>query len=212
VLPIAAITTTGKVVLLIVAGAFMVYALICAMWIPRRNPTFPGQRLPLFLVVSALFFVVQIGAVVWVTSTQEVEHEASGEEGAPEESEPTSPEAEPPPAETETTETESTQTESTETESTDTETEPAGTQPTATGDAAAGKAVFASAGCGGCHALADAGSTGSVGPNLDDAEPSLELVVDRVTNGKGVMPAFDGDLTEQQIQDVAAYVSSVAGA
>ena len=42
----------------------------------------------------------------------------------------------------------------------------------AAGDAAAGKEVFASAGCAGCHTLADAGSTGTVGPNLDEAKPS----------------------------------------
>jgi mono/diheme cytochrome c family protein len=50
-----------------------------------------------------------------------------------------------------------------------------------------------------------------VGPNLDDAKPSAELVVDRVTNGQGVMPAYADSLTEEQIADVAAYVSSVAG-
>ena len=44
--------------------------------------------------------------------------------------------------------------------------------------------------CGGCHTLADAGSTGNVGPNLDDAKPSYDLVVDRVTNGQGGMPSF----------------------
>jgi mono/diheme cytochrome c family protein len=32
-----------------------------------------------------------------------------------------------------------------------------------------------------------------------------------VTNGKGAMPSFKGQLTDTQIQDVAAYVSSVAG-
>jgi mono/diheme cytochrome c family protein len=80
------------------------------------------------------------------------------------------------------------------------------------GDATAGKAVFTgSAGCTNCHTLADAGSTGTVGPNLDDAKPPYDLVVDRVTNGFGVMPPFKGQLTPQQIQDVAAYVSSVAG-
>ena len=66
-------------------------------------------------------------------------------------------------------------------------------------------------GCVGCHTLADAGATGTVGPNLDEAQPSEELVVDRVTNGQGAMPPFSGSLTEQQIADVAAYVSSVAG-
>ena len=86
------------------------------------------------------------------------------------------------------------------------------TQPGPTGNAAAGKAVFTgSAGCTGCHTLADAGSTGTVGPNLDQAMPSDSLVVDRVTNGKGAMPTFKGTLTPQQIADVATYVSSVAG-
>ena len=80
------------------------------------------------------------------------------------------------------------------------------------GDPVAGKAVFTgSAGCTGCHTLKDAGSTGTVGPNLDDAKPDDALVVDRVTNGKGVMPSFKGTLSQQQIADVAAYVSSVAG-
>ena len=79
------------------------------------------------------------------------------------------------------------------------------------GDAAAGKQVFASAGCSACHTLKDAGATGKVGPNLDEAMPSQDLVVERVSNGKGAMPSFKGRLTDQEIQDVAAYVSSVAG-
>ena len=85
------------------------------------------------------------------------------------------------------------------------------TEPAATGDATAGKEVFASAGCEACHTLADAGSTGTVGPNLDQAKPPATLVVERVTNGKGAMPPFKGQLSETQIEDVAAYVSSVAG-
>ena len=76
----------------------------------------------------------------------------------------------------------------------------------AEGDAAAGEAVFASAGCGGCHTLEAAGASGAVGPNLDDSKPEAELVVDRVTNGSGAMPAFGDQLSEQQIKDVAAYV------
>jgi mono/diheme cytochrome c family protein len=50
-----------------------------------------------------------------------------------------------------------------------------------------------------------------VGPNLDDSQPDEALVVDRVTNGAGIMPPFGGVLTEQQIADVAAYVSTAAG-
>jgi len=79
------------------------------------------------------------------------------------------------------------------------------------GNAEAGKAVFTSAGCSGCHTLKDAGASGNVGPNLDDAKPAEALVVERVTNGQGVMPSFKDQLSEQQIADVAAYVSSVAG-
>ena len=76
-----------------------------------------------------------------------------------------------------------------------------------TGDAANGEQVFASAGCGGCHTFEAAGSTGSVGPNLDDASPSFDDVVQQVTNGGGAMPAFGDELSEQEIRDVAAFVS-----
>lgn len=88
------------------------------------------------------------------------------------------------------------------------------TEPTTTSPAdlgAQGKEVFASAGCSGCHTLADAGATGTVGPNLDDAKPNLQLVTDRVTNGKGAMPSFKGQLNDAQIQAVATYVSQAAG-
>ena len=78
-------------------------------------------------------------------------------------------------------------------------------------DAAAGAKVFASAGCGSCHTLAAAKSGGQVGPNLDDAKPSYDVVVDKVTNGGGGMPAFGGQLSEQQIRDVAAFVATRAG-
>ena len=108
---------------------------------------------------------------------------------------------------TETTETDETETETDETETTETE-----TTPSAEGDPVAGKEVFLGASaCGGCHTLADAGSTGQVGPNLDESQPDYELALDRVTNGQGGMPSFSSTLSEQQIADVSAYVSSVAG-
>ena len=85
------------------------------------------------------------------------------------------------------------------------------TEPTTTGgragDPANGEKVFASAGCGGCHTFSKAGSSGSVGPNLDDVSPSFDTVVRQVTNGGGPMPAFKDQLTEQEIRDVAAFVS-----
>jgi mono/diheme cytochrome c family protein len=74
------------------------------------------------------------------------------------------------------------------------------------GDPQAGKAVFAEAGCGGCHTLAAANASGTVGPSLDDSQPEFSLVVDRVTNGRGAMPSFKDQLSEKEINDVAAYV------
>jgi mono/diheme cytochrome c family protein len=177
------ITTTGKVTLLIVAGLFIAWALITAIWIPKRNPDFPAT-LTVFLLISSLFLVAQLGSVYWVTSTQEVETEAAEPIG----------DGEGKPAET-----------------TPAETNPGNPQPGADADVVAGKEVFESAGCVGCHTLADAGATGNVGPNLDEAKPSADLVVTRVTNGMGAMPPFKGQLSDKQIQDVAAYVSSVAG-
>ena len=85
------------------------------------------------------------------------------------------------------------------------------TETTTGGGSAAGAEVFASAGCGSCHTLAAAGSTGSTGPNLDDLQPDKETVVSQVTNGGGGMPAFGDRLSEQEIQDVATYVSESAG-
>ena len=79
------------------------------------------------------------------------------------------------------------------------------------GEAADGEAIFAEAGCGGCHALEAAGSSGSVGPNLDESKPSKELVVDRVTNGQGAMPAFGDQYSAEQIEAVADYVVANAG-
>jgi mono/diheme cytochrome c family protein len=79
------------------------------------------------------------------------------------------------------------------------------------GDPTAGKKIFLSAGCTGCHTLADAKATGTVGPNLDQAKPDYRLVTARVTLGKGQMPSFKGQLSAQQIADVAAYVVKATG-
>jgi mono/diheme cytochrome c family protein len=86
-----------------------------------------------------------------------------------------------------------------------------GKAPAAAGDPAKGKTLFANAGCGGCHTLADAGATGQVGPPLDgDSNLSRALVVSRVTDGQGPMPAFGGQLSDQDIADIAAYVTHAA--
>jgi mono/diheme cytochrome c family protein len=79
------------------------------------------------------------------------------------------------------------------------------------GNPQAGELIFVTQGCGFCHTLADVDATGTVGPNLDQSKPSYDLVVERVTKGKSPMPSFKDDISPQDIQDVAAYVSSVAG-
>jgi cytochrome c6 len=77
-----------------------------------------------------------------------------------------------------------------------------------------GRAIFLQ-NCSGCHTLADAGTTGKVGPNLDEAKPSFERAVMMVREGGGgglgVMPKFEGTLTPEQIDAVARYVSDAAG-
>ena len=153
---LSGITTLGKTVLIVVAVTFIAWALITAIFVPKRHSVFP-RRLDAFLLVSAVLFLAQMSAVLWVTGTQEIEEEAhASETGGNGEGEGAGP----------------------------------------AGDAAAGKALFASAGCGACHALADADAGGAVGPNLDEAKPSAELVVERVTNGMGAMPSFSDELTE----------------
>jgi mono/diheme cytochrome c family protein len=79
------------------------------------------------------------------------------------------------------------------------------------GGETSGEDVFASAGCASCHTLSAAGASGTVGPNLDEAKPPKDLVVERVTNGAGAMPSFKDQLSEEQIEAVADFVSSSAG-
>jgi cytochrome c6 len=73
-----------------------------------------------------------------------------------------------------------------------------------------GKTIF-TANCGSCHTLADASTSGAVGPNLDDVSPSRDTVTQIVTNGRGAMPSFADSLDQQQIDAVAEYVSGAAG-
>jgi mono/diheme cytochrome c family protein len=174
--------TGYETALLVVALCFIVFALVAALVIPRSRPSFPGNRLGLFIAICGVFFIAQMTAVLVLAEVGEADEPvAEGDAGGGEE--------------TETTET--------------SETETTGS---ATGDPVAGKEVFLGAsGCASCHTLSDAGATGAIGPNLDATTPSADLVVERVTNGQGGMPSFADSLSEEQIQDVAAYVSSVAG-
>ena len=71
-----------------------------------------------------------------------------------------------------------------------------------------GKTIFLEQGnCAACHTLLDAGSDGNIGPNLNEIRPDLMRVIVAVTNGIGVMPAYQGELSTEEIEAVAHYVS-----
>ena len=187
--------TGYETALVVVAALFIVFALVMALVVPRSRPSFPGNRLGIFVVVCVLFFAAQLTAVLVLAEVGEADEPVAEE------------------TTTETTETSTSETTTTETTPPQTESEPTETTTEtaeAAGDAVAGKEVFlGESGCSGCHTLADAGSTGTIGPDLDAVKPSYDKVVSQVTNGGGVMPPFGDKLTDEQIQDVAAYVSSV---
>jgi cytochrome c6 len=180
--------------LLVVALVFIAFALVVALVIPRSRPEFPAKWLGVFVAVCIGLFVAQMGAVLAMAELGPEEH-AEGVE------EPENGGTEPEPTEPEPTEPEPTEPEPT---------QPEPTEPPAGGSTAVGKEIFVS-NCASCHTLAEAGTTGTVGPNLDEAMPSRELAVDRVTNGAGAMPSFRDTLSEEQIAEVAAYVSAAAG-
>lgn len=180
---LGALATSHKIGILVVAAVFIAFALASSFLFPKMRASFPGRRVGVFALLSILFTAGMLATIIVLATEPKEEREAAGETTA---------------AVTTTTAT---------TESVPTTTAAA----PAAGDAAAGKAVFESAGCTSCHTLKAAGASGTVGPNLDEAKPPAGLVVDRVTHGKGVMPSFKGQLSEKQIQDVAAFVSSSAG-
>jgi mono/diheme cytochrome c family protein len=182
-----ALSTKSEVALAVMGGIFIAFALVSSFILPRRNPDFPGKRMRnVYIVVCiALFLAMMSTVIVFGKDTEEV-HAADVANANP---------------------TETTSTGTTSTSTSPGETTPATTAPTGeTGDAAAGKILFESKGCTACHTLKAAGSTGTVGPNLDEKKPSEALVIDRVTNGKGAMPPFGSQLSKQQIADLAAFV------
>ena len=62
--------------------------------------------------------------------------------------------------------------------------------------------------CSTCHTLADADSSSNIGPNLNEIRPNKMRVINTVTNGIGVMPSYEGELTSEEIEAVAHYVST----
>ena len=115
-----------------------------------------------------------------------------------------------PPKAADTTATTPATTDTTTTEAQTTETQTTETQTSTQQASAAGKEVFTQ-NCGSCHTLSDAGTSGQVGPNLDQLKPSESKVEAQVKSGGGAMPSFEGTLSSAQIKAVAQYVSSAAG-
>lgn len=132
-----ALTTGHELGLGLMAVAFIVFSLVSALWLPRVRPGFPGRNLPAFLITTVVFFAAMLFAIAYF-----------GRESKPAESA----------AATGAT-----------TTAAQTTTAAAQTTTTAASAAtlAAGKAVFLSAGCSACHTLKDAGTTGTIGPDLD---------------------------------------------
>jgi mono/diheme cytochrome c family protein len=180
---VAGLSTGHKIGLGAVGAAFIIFALVSSFVLPLRNPNFPGRAVGWYVTLGILFFAAMLTAVI-VFGREKPEASAA-----------------PPPTTSTTTSPGATSTSSA------TSTGSGATQ----GDPVAGKAVFASAGCTGCHTLKAAGATGTVGPNLDQLKPEKSLVETQVTNGGGGMPPFRGVLSEAEIEAVAEYVSTVAG-
>lgn len=63
--------------------------------------------------------------------------------------------------------------------------------------------------CGSCHVLADAGTSGTVGPSLDEIQPDRERVLSAIETGPGAMP--ENVVTGSDAETVADYVSENAG-
>jgi mono/diheme cytochrome c family protein len=73
----------------------------------------------------------------------------------------------------------------------------------------AGRELFNTWSCSACHTLTDAGSTGAVGPSLDNPKLTHDFIVGRVTNGQGPMPSFGGQIPDADIGKLADYIVAV---
>ena len=193
-----ALTTTQKFGLAGTAAVFIAFALLAALVIPRGNPDFPGRRgLVPFILVTAILTIAMLGAVEVFAKEEHHGEAATGEPAPPPEPPPS------PPAGT-----------------TTATTAPTTTTEAPSGSPEAGKAVFASAGCGGCHTFSAAGSTGATGPNLDEAlngkdtafvrqsivEPDAEVAQGY---SAGVMPkTYEDQLSPKQLDDLVAFLTA----
>jgi mono/diheme cytochrome c family protein len=190
----------NDVIFTIVAAVLVGFSLVVSLYIPRRNPDFPGRSLRVFVIAVALLIAAMLTAVAVLGETHHFA--AEGEAGATGETTPT--------------------------ETTPAETGPSqtgagtGTQEQPSGDAAAGKEIFTTTAqppCASCHTLQEAGASGTVGPNLDnvlkgkDAAFIHESIVDpdaEIASGfqAGIMPkTYPDQLDEKQLADLVAFLA-----
>lgn len=195
---VALIEGRNDVILGVFAAVLVGFALIVSLVVPRRWPDFPGRHLKRFVLLAVLLVAGMLAAVEALGEA----HDFSAHGGA---------------AETAATEGGSTEGTTSEPGTTG---ETAATEPSApAGDAVAGKGIFASAGCGTCHTLQDAGTSGAVGPNLDevlkgkDADFIHESIINpdaEIADGfePGLMPQTYGDqFDDKQVSDLVAYLA-----
>ena len=187
-----ALSTGHAIGLALVAGAFIVFALLSALVLPKRWPQFPGERGLRWFIVLTVVLCIGTLAAVEVFAKEAEEETAQAETG-----------------------------QTTGTTSTSSTTTTTATQPPAApqGDPAAGKQLFAAQGCNSCHTFAAAGSSGTVGPDLDkalqgkDAAFVRESIVDpnkEIASGyqPNIMPGtFGQTLTPKQIDDLVAFLT-----
>jgi cytochrome c oxidase subunit 2 len=188
----------NDVIIGIAALVLVGFALVVSIWLPRRNPNFPGRHLGALILVAALLIIAMLTAVEVFGESHHVESAAGESSGAATEQAPTT---------------------SIPTETGPTETSGGGGGPI--GDPTAGKEIFTTTAqppCASCHTLAEANASGTVGPDLDqvlkgkDAAFIHESIVNpdaEIASGftAGVMPGVYGDqLDDQQLGDLVAFL------
>ena len=184
-----AAVSRNDIILGLVALVLVVFSLFVSLVVPRRNPDFPGRGLRLFVAMSVLLVFGMLTAVEVFGEGHDI-----GGEGIEE--------ADTGPGDTG----------MTATTGTGTGTEGGGGGGAGgEGDAEAARQLYDEQGCGNCHTFEPAGSTAEVGPNLDESETSFDEAVTQIANGGGGMPAFKDQLSEEEIRNLAAFVTGEGG-
>jgi cytochrome c551 len=155
----------------------------------RRRNEYTAEA---FLILFVLFFAFAAGIAGYA-----IGHSVGSDDNTPAAAETTG----------EQTTTEATTSEETTSEETTTEGETTG-ETNEAGGVPEGEAVFNSAGCAACHTFEPAGSSGTVGPNLNNVNLTQAQVQKQVENGGGGMPAFKDRLTQAEIREVSKFVAN----